>query len=327
MEDRLNNVKRASAWLTEQIQKLRNQAQQSEQEVENYRATHNLFESSRETLISKQIGELNSRLTDAEIERRTAEANVVQVRRLLNGAGSIDATPQVLRSELIRKLREDELALERREAQMAEEYGDRYPARIQLNAEKQRLQDKIRIEIERIARSLDVEAQLAHNREKSLQANLQNVKETMAQANAASIGLRTLERQADARKITLERMMGTLLQTSAEENAKSQTPDARIISSASVPEKPSFPRKNLLLFSGLLASAFAGVFLAFLGEHLDVGFRSAEEVEAACGPPVLAQVPIVRGGAVPAAYALDRPRSAYAAANHAIYARLLMMAG
>jgi capsular exopolysaccharide synthesis family protein len=60
---------------------------------------------------------------------------------------------------------------------------------------------------------------------------------------------------------------------------------------------------------------------------LDVGFRSAEEVEAAGGPPVLAQVPIVRGGAVPAAYALDRPRSAYAAAIHAIYARRLLMAG
>jgi polysaccharide biosynthesis transport protein len=328
MEDRLNNVKRASAWLTEQIQKLRNQAQQSEQEVENYRATHNLFETSRETLISKQVGELNSRLTGAEIERRTAEDNVVQVRRLLNGAGNINATPQVLQSELIRKYREDELALERREAQMAEEYGNQHPARIQLKAEKQRLQDKIRIEIERIALSLDVEAQLARNHEKSLKANLQNVKETMAQANAASIGLRTLERQADASKITLERMMGTLLQTSAEENAKSQTPDARIISSAPVPEKPSFPRKTLLLFSGLLASAFAGVLLAFLVEHLDGGFRGAEEVEAAGGPPVLAQVPIVRGGkAVPTAYALDHPRSAYAAAVHAIYARLLLMSG
>lgn len=328
MEDRLDDAKRASAWLTEQIQKLRNQAEQAEQEVENYRATNNLFETSRETLVSKQIVELNNRVTDAGIERRVTEANLVQVRRLLNGAGSIDSTPQVLQSELIRKYREDELTLERREAQMAEDYGDRHPALIQLRAEKQRLQDKIRMEIKRVALSLETQAQMARDRENSLQANLHNAKEMLAQANAASVGLRALERQADASKITLERMLGALLQTSAVEDMKSQTPVARVISPSPVPEKPSVPQKTLLLFSGLMASAFAGVFLAFLIEHLDGGFRSAEQVEAACGLPVLAQVPIVREGkAVPAAYALDHPKSAYAAAVHAIYARLLLMSG
>lgn len=326
MEDRLENAKRASAWLTEQIQKLREQAQQSEQAVENYRASHNLLETSKETLISKQIGELNSRLTDAGIERRSAEANLMQVRRLLNGSGSIDATPQVLQSELIRKYREDELALERREAQMNEEYGDRHPQLIQLRAEKQRLDDKMRIEIKRIALSLENQAQMARDRENALQGNLQNVKSSLTQANAASIGLRTLERQADASKVLLERMMGALLQTSAEENAKSQTPDARVISSAPIPEKASFPPKMLLLLSGLLVSTGVGVLLAFVVEHLDGGFRSSEQVEGACGLPVLAQVPLVRAGkGEAAAYALDNPRSAYAAAIHAVYTRLLLM--
>jgi succinoglycan biosynthesis transport protein ExoP len=329
MEDRLNDAKRASAWLTEQIQKLRDQAEEAEQEVENYRATNNLFETAQETLVSKQIVELNSRVTDAGIDRRMAEANLVQVRRLLNGAGSIDSTPQVQQSQLIRKYREDELTLERREAQMAEDYGNLHPTLIQLRADKQRLQDKIRTEIERVGRGLETEAQMARDRENSLQASLRDAKGTLARANAASVGLRTLERQADASKVTLERMLGALLQTSAVEDMRSQTPVARIISPASVPEKPSFPQKTLLLFSGLIASAFAGVLLAFLIEHLDGGFRSAEQVEAACGLPVLAQVPIVREGkAVPAAaYALDHPRSAYAAAVHAIYARLLLMSG
>lgn len=328
MEDRLNNAKRASSWLTEQIQKLRDQAEQSAQAVETYRDTHNLLETSRETLISKQIGELDGRQTEAGIERRTAEANIMQVRRLLNGVGTIDATPQVLQSELIRKYREEELALERREAQMAEEYGDRHPALIQLRAEKQRLQDKIRTEISRIALGLENEAQMARERENLLQANLQNAKSMLAQANAASIGLRTLERQADASKVLLERMLGALIQTSADENVKSQAPDVRIISPAPVPEKPSFPPKLLLLLSGFLVSAFAGVLLAFVVEQLDGGVRSAEQVEAACGLPVLAQVPIVRTGkAEPAAYALDHPTSAYTAAVHAIYTRLLLMSG
>jgi succinoglycan biosynthesis transport protein ExoP len=328
MDDRLENAKRASAWLMEQIQDLRDKAEQADKAVENYRASHNLFETSRETLISKQIGELTIRLTDAGIERRAAEANLIQVRRLLNGTGTIDATPQVMQSELIRKYREDELALERRDAQMTQEYGDRHPALIQLRAEKQRLEEKIRTEITRVALSLENQAKMARDRENSIQANLQNVKSTMAEANAASVGLRALERQADASKVLLERMMAALLQTSAEENAKSQTPDARLISSAPVPKHPSFPPKLLLLLSGLLASTFIGVLLAFVREHLDSGFHSAEEVEAACGLPVLAQVPIVTNHKVrPPAYLLKRPTSTYAAAIHAIYTRISLISG
>ena len=328
MEDRLDNAKRASAWLTEQIQDLREQAEESEKAVEDYRSRHNLFETSRETLISKQIGELATRLTDAVIERRAAEANLLQVSRLLNGAGTIDATPQVMQSELIRKYREEELALEQREAHMTEEYGDRHPALIQLRAEKQRLEEKVQTEIRRIALSLKNEAQMARNRETSLQGNLQNVKATMANANEASVGLRALERQAEASKVLLERMMGALLQTSADENAKSQTPDARLISTAPIPQQASFPPKLLLLFNGFLASTFIGALLAFVVEHLDGGFRSAEQVEATCGLPVLAQVPIVRAGkSEPAAYVLNYPRSAYAASIHAIYTRLLLISG
>jgi capsular exopolysaccharide synthesis family protein len=328
MEDRLDNAKRASVWLTEQIQDLREKAGNSEKAVEDYRSKHNLFGTSQETLISKQIGELNTRLTDAVIERRTAEANLLQVNRLLNGAGAIDATPQVMQSELIRKYREEELALEQREAYMTEEYGDRHPVLIQLRAEKQRLEEKMQTEIRRIAVSLNNQAQMARDRENSLQGNLQNVKALMANANEASIGLRTLERQAEASKILLERMMSALLQTSAGENAKSQTPDARLISTAPVPQQASFPPKLMLLFSGFIASTFIGGLLAFVVEHLDGGFRSAEQVEAICGLPVLAQVPVVRAGkSEPAAYALNYPRSSYAASIHAIYTRLLLIAG
>ena len=328
MEDRLDNAKRASAWLTEQIQDLREQAEESEKAVEDYRSRHNLFETSRETLISKQIGELATRLTDAVIERRAAEANLLQVSRLLNGAGTIDATPQVMQSELIRKYREEELALEQREAHMTEEYGDRHPALIQLRAEKQRLEEKVQTEIRRIALSLKNQAQMARDRETSLQGNLQNVKATMANANEASVGLRARERQAEASKVLLEQMMGALLKTSADENAKSQTPDARLISTAPIPQQASFPPKLLLLFNGFLASTFIGALLAFVVEHVDGGFRSAEQVEATCGLPVLAQVPIVRAGkSEPAAYVLNYPRSAYAASIHAIYTRLLLISG
>lgn len=328
MEGRLENAKRVSTWLSEQIQRARVQAERSAQAVENYRKEHNLFETGNETLISQRIAELNNALTDASIKRRAMEADLLQVRRLLSGGGTIEATSQVLASDLIRKYREEEMALERREAEATEQYGDQHPTMLALQAEKRRIKDKVRLEIAKVAASLESEAQTARDRENGLSSTLHATKATLAEANDALIGLRTLQRQADADKLVLDRLQTGIVRSNVEEDAKAQVPDARIISMAAVPQTPSSPQVWSALFAGLIVACFGGVLVAFLVEYSDGGFRGVEQVEAACNLPVLAQVPRVRAnpGHV-AAYGLHYRRSAYAAAIGAIYTRLALMRG
>ena len=58
-----------------------------------------------------------------------------------------------------------------------------------------------------------------------------------------------------------------------------QTPDARIISTAFIPQSPSFPRKRLVVAFAVPASLILGFMLALALERLENGFRIDTEIE------------------------------------------------
>jgi polysaccharide biosynthesis transport protein len=272
---------------------------------------------------------LSSKLTDATIARLAAEANLAQVRQLLRSADRVDTASQVLQSALVQRFREEELDLERREAQLNEQLGPRHPAMVQLQAEKKRFQQKVRAEINKIVNGLENEVEVARSREAALSHDQEALKRQMAQANEASVGLNSLQRDAEANRLLLEKFSTAFMETSAQEDVQSRLPDARIISPAPIPEKPSFPKKLLLLAIAFVGSTVTGVLLAFVVEYLDAGFRSAEQLEEATRLPVLAHVPRLtvtklRGEDV-VDYILRRPQSAFAEAVRSVYTRLLLL--
>ena len=184
---------------------------------------------------------------------------------------------QVLQSDLIRRFREQELELDRKAADMAEQYGARHPAMIQVQAQRQELRNKIRDEIQRITKSLENQVRIAQTREASLASDLDLLKSKQAQSDQASIGLRALERNAEANRLILQKMMASSVEAAAQNDMASQVSDVRVVSPASIPERPSFPRPLVLLPMSLLAGTAFGVVLAFALEKWQAGFWSAEQ--------------------------------------------------
>ena len=327
LEDKYDNAQRASAWLAGRIQVLREKVEASEREIEQYRKRYGLFEGRGTSLITEQVSDLNLKLTDATIERRAAEARLAQVRNLRT-ADSVDTAVQVLDSRLIEKFREQELELERKEAELGQNLGARHPAMIQLQAERQRFREKLQVEIAKIVQRAENEVLVARGREAALQRDLAAVKGDMTQSNQAAIGLRALEREADANKLLLEQFLASFMQASAQEDMRAQLPDARVVSPAVMPDKPSYPRKVFIVMIAFLGSILVGGLLALTIESLDAGFRSAEQIEALTELPVMAHVPLLTaikaGGERPETFVLKRPDSAYAEAIRSLNTRLLL---
>lgn len=327
LENRVLNAQEASSWLAPRVNSLRARVESSQKAVEDYRREHSLFQDWRDTLVSQQLSDLNSKLTTARIERRAAEANLAQVKRLLKTPNQMATASQVLQSELIRSFRENEADLDRREGEMTSSHGPMHPAMIQLRAEKQRLEQKVQDEIDKIAQGLENDLSVARDREAALQRDVRGVKDEVSRQNAAAVGLRLLESEAEANKLELDKFLGAYMQASAQKDIRAQLRDVRIISPAPVPERPSFPPRTSLIVIAFFGSTVVGVLLAFGVEYLDRGFRSAEQIEMASGLPVLARVPVVsrmREEKV-ASYGVEFPNSTYAAAIRAIYSRLSLM--
>jgi capsular exopolysaccharide synthesis family protein len=329
LESRFENARRASTWLSQRVQELRDEVETSEKLVEEYRNKHGLLQGALTSLVTEQISELNTQLTEAKIQRAEAEANYAQAQRLLrNRGGGISSAIQVLESDLIQYYREQEADLERREAELTQQYGPRHPLMINLKAEKARFQKTVELEVQKIAEALRNSVEIARLREASIQRNLATVKDEMTTANQAGVQLNSLERDAEANRVLLERFQVAYMEANAQQDADSQVPGARIISLAAIPDEESYPDKKLIAAISFVAATVLGILLIFAIEQLESGYRSSEQIERDTGIPVIAHVPIVPRSKMLAdglsGYILRRPNSAYGESIRALYTNVLL---
>lgn len=330
LEGRFENVRRASDWLANRVATLRDTLEISEKKVEEYRRTHGLLKGEKDaTLLGEQVSALNAQLSQAKLTRTEVEARLAQVTQVVSGTSGVSSLVEVLENPLIQRLSEQEAALVRKEAELSGQYGPEHPLMLNVKAEKAQFRERIDAEVSKIVASLANDVEVAQRREAALQSDLNRMEGQLAEANTAQVGLHSLEREAEANRVMLERFRTNFLETRAQEDAESQIPDARIISPAAIPEDPAFPKKKLMIGGGLIGSILIGLLLAFTIEQLDPGFRSAEQVERQLGVSVIALLPMVGrmrlGRNTMAEYVFQNPDSAFADAIRSILASMILI--
>lgn len=325
-EHRLQHAQQASEWLAAHAQKIKTDVEQTEQTLENYRKANDLLQGDRITLLTQELTDLNKELTDASTSLALAEAELTQA-KLAARSGDIAALSHVLQSDLIQKLREEEVGLERLNAEMGERYGPLYPQMVEFKAAKQEFQEKTKNEVNKVLRSLDGQVNVARLRKDELTRALTALKEQVGEANAKTVRLRTLEKDAEASRLLLEKFMTSFMEMNAQQDVQAQVPQASLISRAAVPSRPSFPNKPLMLLMGLIGGAILSVPLAFAADGMTAGYRSAREIELDTGLPVLAHVPDVSKSVKNndlVSYISDKPDSVFTEAIRLLCTRLLL---
>jgi capsular exopolysaccharide synthesis family protein len=327
LEAKFEATKRATTWLNERVEQLRDEVIGKERAIEQYRAQFGLLQGGQEaTLATEQISELNAQHILELARLAEAQARLRQANKLLNSPEGIETSVEVLQSPLIRGLRGQESLLEREIAELSEEYGDRHPTLLNKRAELRDLRTKIQLEVKRVIQGLRNEVSIARARVASLAASLDQFKQEMAQLNQSEVQLRALELDASASRTLLETLLERTKQTTSQESF--QQADASVVSYAAEPTNPSFPRTSLILALALILAVAQGVFLAFAIEKLDLGFRSAEQTSRVLGLKPLGLLPKVSKlalrGKAPHDYVLERPESAFGESIRTLYTNLLL---
>jgi len=321
LEVKFKNVHHANDWLSERLSSLKTKVEVAETAVEKFREKLGLFQSGEgTTLRSQEIAELNTQLTLASAARFEAEARLRQVSTLVSQPGGFESAPEVLQSELVGRLREQEALLEREAAELSTEYGPKHPRMVNIQAEKKDLQAKIATEVSKIVKGLANEVAVARARETALQSSVESLKQQIATDNEASVSLRALEREAAAQRTLLETFLGRFNETSIQRDTDIQPPEAHVASLALVPIKPVYPDKKKILLLSLVTSVLLGI--AFVFGLLHRGFWTGEDVESETGVPVLGFIPKLSpmaGFRTPAErYFATRPLSAFSEAIRSI---------
>lgn len=313
LEAKFNTISRASVWLNERLVTLRAQVEESENSVEAYRAKAGLIEGVNSSVITEQISGLSARLIEARAAQAEVESRLSQARAFAQSPGGLQYVPEVLQSPVVQQLWQEQTALSLQEAALKGKLGSQHPQLINLRAQIDKASERVRQEVERVVRSLESTAGAARTHTASLERQLGDLQNAATQYDLAEARLRALRREAE----TSQKMLQVFLERSMQSGdlVELEEPDARILSRASLPLGPSYPKKKLALAGALAGSAFLGMLLMYLQEKLDQTFRSGEDVEGLIRLPCLALVPIVSGVRRPDAlyeYVLKKPTSVFA---------------
>jgi uncharacterized protein involved in exopolysaccharide biosynthesis len=251
-------ARNASGWLGTNIDALRQRVAEAEAKVEEYRGKAGLLLGTNNVGINaQQLTDLNTQLAQARTAQADSQAKARLIREMIKGGRAFEI-PDVANNELIRRLIEQRITLRAQLALEERTLLPQHPRIKELNAQVNDLESQIRGAAERTVRTLENDAKIAGSRVETLQAAIDSQKSVVAQANEAEIQLRALEREAKAQREQLESYLARYREATARDAENAVPPDARVVSRAVTPDKPSFPKKiPIVLFATLAALVLA----------------------------------------------------------------------
>lgn len=312
LDAKFEATQKATQWLSQRISELSRKAQEADAAVQSYKAQHNITDTGvGGSVVDQQTAAINAQLVSAKTdlaEKQATYGNLASLAREGRAAGSAEA----MASPVIAALRAQESDISRQLADLSSKYLPGHPKILDLEAQKKNVEAKIAEEVQRIVDSARADVQVSSAHLGSLQGSLSDLEKQGANQNEAEVGLMALQSAATSARSMYEAFLGRLNQTQDQEGIV--TPDARVISEASRPQAPSFPKKGLMLTLAIPAGFILGLMLAFGAERLDSGFRTHTQVEELFQLPVLATIPEQVGNVEPANLIVDKPMSAFAEA-------------
>jgi succinoglycan biosynthesis transport protein ExoP len=289
--------RRASDWLQERLQALREQAAAAERAAIEYRAKNNIVTTSGGGLMNeKELTEMSGGLVSARVHASDVQARLERLQAVRKAyqqdtpnSGEQDETvPEAMASGIITPLRAKYLDLVNREADYSVRYGKNHTAVVNLRNQIRDIRRSIGYELGRIEENLKSEYEIAKKREDEFDKSQAKLISQSTETNQALVTYFSL----DAAAKSYRRLYDNFLQRHTESVQQQTFPisEARQISAASATK--TGPKTALVGLVTLVAGAMIGGGLAAFREIMDRRFRTREQVKSVLATECLALVPL-----------------------------------
>lgn len=291
LDSKYESTRRASDWLQARIAELRQKSLEADRAVQKFRAEKGLIATDGQLITDQQLAQLNTQLIAARAESASAEAKFNRIRSILDSGDMDAAVTESIESDVISELRAKYLDASRKEADIAGRLGSKHVQAVRLRSTMGEYKRLMFEELRRIAQSYRSTNQVALSRQKALEQQVSAAMGVSATANDAQVQLRELQRESEAYK----NLYQTFLQRYQESIQQQSFPvtEARIITNPAIAEKPSSPKKPLVLAVACLAGMLLGAALAGLREFQERFYRTGDQVSESLGLEFLGSVPVI----------------------------------
>ncbi|WP_346911910.1 polysaccharide biosynthesis tyrosine autokinase [uncultured Roseibium sp.] len=291
LDAKYDAARRASDWLQVRIQELKGKSLASDLAVQKFRKKHNLIAADGTLISETQMADMNSQLILARAATAQAQAKYERIQNIINNGQMDAAVTEALNNPVIADLRSKFLEASKRYAEISQKLGANHIQALKFKNDMAEYRRVIFDELSRIAQSYKSDFDIAKSRETSLEQSLSKLVGESADTNETMVSLRELERESE----TYKNLYQTFLQRYQETIQQQSFPitEARVISNARAPEKPSLPRKTLVLGIALVLGGMVGVGIGVAREFRDRGVRTGEQVRERLGLEFLGLLPIL----------------------------------
>jgi polysaccharide biosynthesis transport protein len=289
--------RRASDWLQERLQALREQAAAAERAVIEYKAKNNIVAAGGTLMNEKELSEIGGGLVSARVKTSDLQMRLERIEAVRKAyqqdkpnPGEQDETvSEAMSSGIINTLRTKYLDLVNREADWSARYGKNHNAVVLLRNQIRDVRRSIHDELGRIEQQFKSEYELAKKREEEFDKSLGKLVSQSTETNQAQVTLFSL----DAAAKSYRKLYDNFLQRHTESVQQQTFPvsEARQISAASV--KQTGPKTAFIAMGTIVAGAMIGVGFAAFREIMDRKFRTRQQVQSVLATECLALVPVL----------------------------------
>lgn len=266
-EARLEATRRATDWLQESIQGLRQQATAADRAVVEFKTKNNIIDTGGKLINEQRVGELSTQLVSAATQKAEAKARLGRIESILNtvspGDSRVDPTvADSLKSEIITKLRSQYLDIANREAEWSARFGANHAATVGLRDQMRDIKTSMLAELARIAETYKSDYQIADQRETDIsQQLLAAITDSKGTSNAQVI-MRELESTSQTYRTLYDQFLSRHLETLQQQSYP--LTEGRVLSRASRPLRVSWPRASMVYALSLLLGGVMGLLLSLL---------------------------------------------------------------
>ncbi|MCG2645337.1 AAA family ATPase [Bradyrhizobium sp. WYCCWR 12678] len=292
LEAKYQSTKRATEWLQQRSVELSEQATASDRAVQSFKAEHNIVGTSRGLMSEQQLSDLNTQLVQARAATAEAKARLDRINSISDQDVAQSTVTDALNNSVITRLRAQYLDLQAQYADWSKRYGKTHLAAVNLANKMEEIRKNIADELHRIGDAYRSDYEIAKSREASLENNMKDLVAQAGHTGQAEVKLRDLESAADTYRNLYNNFLEKL--QSATQNQSFPISEARLISTATKPDRKSSPRSVLALVGGLVGGLCLGFGIAFGREFLSDVLRTPGEVEEELGVKCLGVLPDIR---------------------------------
>lgn len=291
LETRLKSARDALTWLSEQMNELKANVEDSELALQKYRQRAGIIAIDQQKgMIAQRIGELNKAYLDAQAARLAIEARLREMQALARTAAVSPLGVVLVDNPLMQKLRAEASELEVQLSKVLKTYKEKHPEVLKIRSQMDQVNERIKAEVQVVLRATEAENRLAKSREDTMLQRLNAAKQEVQDLSEKEVQYGVLAREANSSQQLYDMVLKRTKEAGL--SGGSEATNVHVVEEAIVPKTPVAPRKarNILLAAVLGVSL--GIALAFFLEYYDTSIRTPEEVERYLGLPTLGVIPL-----------------------------------